>query len=367
MRRSVKRAPKEVDRRLRLKTRGVSGALQNSGMPGHRSKGMGHPKGMSRPTGMARRGMSRPKGMARSMGMNGSKRFGRSMGMGGSKGLGRSMGMGRSKGLGRSMGMGGSMGAGHSMGIGRSKGLGRSMGMGRSKGLGRSMGMGRSKGLGRSMGMGGSMGTKGRGAMAGKLAGSQLKSRARTGMSRARTGASRVQTGMHRSQTGMHQAHTGATKAIAWMIPASIAARRVASHRMTAARGWTAPRIERAAVYFNGSMAPKIGSALSDTAAWIEPDKHRHRTRNTLLGGLAVCLAGAAVAVVVTRRRHQMEHLLEPEESLEAERYRQEQTLSGSYRPGSGQSPSSYGGGSVSGYGSGSVSGTRGVGGITPE
>ena len=336
MRRSVKRAPKEVDRRLRLKTRGVSGALQHSGMPGHHSKGMGHPKGMNRPMGMARRGMSRPKGMARSMGMNGSKRFGRSMNMGGSKGLGRSMGMGGSKGLGRSMGMGGSLGAGHSMGMGHSKGLGRSMGMGR---------MGRSKG---------------RGAMAGKLAKSQLKSRARTGMSRARTGASRVQTGMHRSQTGMHQAHTGATKAIAWMIPASIAARRMASHRMTAARGWTAPQIERAAVYFNGSMAPKIGSALSDTAAWIEPDKHRHRTRNTLLGGIAVCLAGAAVAMMASRRRHQMEHLLEPEESLETERYRQEQAYSGSYGPGStGQSPSSYGGGSVSG--------TRGAGGIAPE
>ncbi|WP_157963535.1 hypothetical protein [Actinocorallia populi] len=202
------------------------------------------------------------------------------------------------------------------------------------------------------------MGRKPRAAVTGALAKSQLKSRARTGVSRARTGASQVQTKMHRTHTGMNQAQTGATKAVAWMIPASIAARRMASHRMTAARGWTAPRIERAAVYFNGSMAPKIGSALSGTAAWIEPAKRRRNTRNTMLGTLAACAAGATVAMMMTRRRHQMEHLLEPEESLESERHRQEQTLSGSYSPSAGQNAS---------YGGGSVSGTRGVGGIAPE
>jgi len=164
------------------------------------------------------------------------------------------------------------------------------------------------------------------------LSKARIKSQARTGMSRAHTGAARVQTGMHRTQTG-------AVQAIGWMVPASIAARRIASRQMTNARGWTAPRVERAAVYFNGSMAPKIGSALSGTAAWIEPPKRHRATRNTMVGTLAACLAGATVAMMMTRRRHQMQHLLEPEESLESERHSREQTLTGSYSP-TGQSPS---------------------------
>lgn len=197
-------------------------------------------------------------------------------------------------------------------------------------------------------------GLKGRGALAKGLAGSRLKSRARTGISRTRTGALRARTGMSRAGTGAHQAQTGVTQAIGWIVPASITARRVASHRVTAARGWTAPRIERAAVYFNGSMAPRIGSALSGTAAWIEPPKRHRATRNTMMGTLAACVACAAVATMMTRRRHQMEHLLEPEESLESERHRREQTLSGSYSPTGGQNPSSASGG------------VRGTGGISP-
>jgi len=166
------------------------------------------------------------------------------------------------------------------------------------------------------------------------LSKARIRSRTRTGMSRAHTGAARVQTGMHRTQTG-------AAQAIGWMIPASIAARRIASHRMRAARGWTAPQLERAAVYFNGSMAPKIGSALSGTASWIEPPKRHRATRNTMVGTLAACVAGATVAVMMTRRRHQMQHLLEPEEGLESERRHREQALSGSYSP-TGQN-TSYG------------------------
>ncbi len=158
------------------------------------------------------------------------------------------------------------------------------------------------------------------------LSKARIKPRTRTGMSRAHNGAARVQTGMHRTRTG-------AVQAIGWMVPASIAARRIASRRMTTARGWTAPRVERAAVYFNGSMAPRIGSALSGTAAWIEPPKRHRATRNTMLGTLAACLAGATVAVMMTRRRHQMQHLLEPEEGLESERRNREQALSGSYSP----------------------------------
>ncbi|MEO3786288.1 hypothetical protein ABGB12_23420 [Actinocorallia sp. B10E7] len=201
------------------------------------------------------------------------------------------------------------------------------------------------------------MGVRSRGSVARSLAKSQVRSRARTGAARTKAGTSRLRTGMYRTQADVNQAQTTATQVIGWMIPASIAARRIAAHRVTAARGWTAPRIERAAVYFNGSMAPKIGSALSGTAAWIEPSSRRRNTRNTMMGTLAACVAGATVAVMMTRRRHQMQHLLEPEESLESERYRREQTLSGSYSP---TAPgSAYG---ETGRGS-TPGGTRGAGG----
>lgn len=195
----------------------------------------------------------------------------------------------------------------------------------------------------------------GRGTMARSLAKSQMKSRARTGMAR-------TETGVDRARTGMYQAQTGASKALAWMIPASIAARRIAADRMMAARSWTAPQFERAAVYFNGSMAPRIGSALSDTAAWIEPARRHRNTRNTVMGTALVLLAGAAMATMAARRRQQMRHLLQPEEGLEAESYG-EQAVSGAYSPVGSGYDASYG---DIGRGSGTGS-NRGIGSLGPE
>jgi uncharacterized membrane protein YgcG len=185
---------------------------------------------------------------------------------------------------------------------------------------------------------------KGRGSMLVPPSTIRMAPRARTGISRTGVGSA---LGMSRART-RHNRLEG-IRAIGWIVPASIAARRIASSRMLAARGWTAPRLHRAAVHFNGSIAPKIGSALNGTASWIEPPRRRRASRSTMMGVLAACLMGAAASMMMTRRRHEMEHLLEPVDSLEAERYRREQTLSGSYSPSDGARSSSYGGQSSGG------------------
>ncbi len=216
---------------------------------------------------------------------------------------------------------------------------------------------------------------KSRGSIARYLVGSQVKSRARTGMSRAHTGMSRARVGMartrtgmargrvgaDRARTGMYRAQTRATGMMGRMIPVSTSARRMAADRMMSARDWTAPRLDQAADYFNDSMAPRIGSALSGTAAWMRPPRRRSGGRTLLMGALAACVAGAAMATMLNRRRHhQMQHLLQPEEGLEYE-HRREQRATGSY------SPSGY----DSSYGEvGRGSGTghhRGIGGVAPE
>jgi hypothetical protein len=77
-------------------------------------------------------------------------------------------------------------------------------------------------------------------------------------------------------------------------------ARDYAFERMMDARGWGAPRLERAAGYVEYDLAPKVGSFLTDTAHRIEPPKQANRSRNAalvMLGAVAALgLAGAAAA-----------------------------------------------------------------------
>lgn len=74
------------------------------------------------------------------------------------------------------------------------------------------------------------------------------------------------------------------------------------------ARGWVAPRLESAADYTTGTVAPKVSSVLRDTARQISPQDSRKMgfrpaLRWSLLGTAAFAAVSAAALLVRQRYR----------------------------------------------------------------
>ena len=94
-------------------------------------------------------------------------------------------------------------------------------------------------------------------------------------------------------------------------------AREMAATRMLKTRGWTAPRLESAAEYFESHLAPRISAYLTDVARRIEPPRPSHRLRNIAIGALgAFALMGIAGALFT--RWYVMQDMGEVDEFLEA-------------------------------------------------
>lgn len=80
------------------------------------------------------------------------------------------------------------------------------------------------------------------------------------------------------------------------------------------ARVWAAPRIEATGVAVQEQLAPRISSALTQTARRVQPTVIRPRRRWPLLvGGIALIAAGGAAAAVL-RRQRQSSMIAEPSE-----------------------------------------------------
>ncbi|KAB2344733.1 hypothetical protein [Actinomadura rudentiformis] len=96
--------------------------------------------------------------------------------------------------------------------------------------------------------------------------------------------------------------------------PAAQRTRDVAADRIMGARGWSAPRIENAARYVEGGLAPRVSSFLSDVADRVEPPKPSHRGRNITMMMLAA-VAAVGIAGAVMTKRNSMQSLMEDDMS----------------------------------------------------
>ena len=75
-----------------------------------------------------------------------------------------------------------------------------------------------------------------------------------------------------------------------------------AQERVMLVRGWSAPRLRRAARYVESGLAPRVSTFLSDVAGRVEPPRRSGPGRGTLMAMMgAVAVVGAA-GVVATRR-----------------------------------------------------------------
>ncbi len=99
----------------------------------------------------------------------------------------------------------------------------------------------------------------------------------------------------------------GASSAAAWAAP-----------RVSGARAWTAPRIERSGLAIKDTIAPKIYEVLAATARRVDVTapsvdvitlrtdviSPRRRWAKVVAGTAMLAAAGAAVAIVLRRRKH---------------------------------------------------------------
>jgi hypothetical protein len=93
--------------------------------------------------------------------------------------------------------------------------------------------------------------------------------------------------------------------------------RKMAATLMHEARGWTAPRLESAAGYFESHVAPRISAYLTDVARRIEPPRPSHRVRNIAIGALGACLL-VGIAGALATRWYVMQDVDEVDEFLES-------------------------------------------------
>ncbi|MFA1549626.1 hypothetical protein [Actinomadura chokoriensis] len=86
---------------------------------------------------------------------------------------------------------------------------------------------------------------------------------------------------------------------------ASNAAERIApaaEERLMLVRGWSAPRLRRAARYVESGIAPRVSTFLSDVAGRVEPPKRGGPGRGALMAMMGVVTAVGVAGVVATRR-----------------------------------------------------------------
>jgi hypothetical protein len=104
---------------------------------------------------------------------------------------------------------------------------------------------------------------------------------------------------LHRAQ---EVAQAGTARAAERIGPAAKQAREVAADRMTDARGWTAPRLRRAARYVEADLGPKVGSAMRTTAHKVEPARPRNWRR--IFAAVLLTVGGLVGALgAIARRR----------------------------------------------------------------
>ncbi|RFS87004.1 hypothetical protein D0T12_01745 [Actinomadura spongiicola] len=76
----------------------------------------------------------------------------------------------------------------------------------------------------------------------------------------------------------------------------------VAGERVMIVRGWSAPRLQRAARYVETGLAPRVSSFLSDVAHRVEPPKPAKPGRGGLMTMMGVVAAVGVAGAVATRR-----------------------------------------------------------------
>jgi hypothetical protein len=76
--------------------------------------------------------------------------------------------------------------------------------------------------------------------------------------------------------------------------------------QVTSARRWAAPRLEGAAEYTTGTVAPKVSSALRSAARQVSPVEPKSKKRSALTWSLlgAAAAAGLGAAAVLVRYRY---------------------------------------------------------------
>jgi hypothetical protein len=97
-------------------------------------------------------------------------------------------------------------------------------------------------------------------------------------------------------------AQTGTARAAERISPAAQRAREVAALRISDARAWTAPRLERTAHYVENDLGPKMGSVLHTTAHKVRPAKARSKRRIFALVLLAVGGVASTLGALARRR-----------------------------------------------------------------
>ena len=89
----------------------------------------------------------------------------------------------------------------------------------------------------------------------------------------------RVKQTYQRLYRAQETAQAGAARAAERIGPAAQQARDVAANRITDAREWTAPRLERTAHYVENDLGPRVGSLIHTTAHKVKPARSRNKRR----------------------------------------------------------------------------------------
>ena len=130
--------------------------------------------------------------------------------------------------------------------------------------------------------------------------GAQVADRARIGADRARAGADLAKARARQTaadiaplaKTAGEAVRQGADDVVAWAGP-----------QVRKTRSWAAPQLERTGVLVQEKLAPQVSDALTKAARALEPEKAPRRRGLRRLLALGLAAAGAAVAVMVIRKK----------------------------------------------------------------
>ncbi|MFD0899499.1 hypothetical protein [Actinomadura sediminis] len=75
-----------------------------------------------------------------------------------------------------------------------------------------------------------------------------------------------------------------------------------ANERVMTARGWSAPRLRRAARYVETGLAPRVSTFMNDMAHRVEPPRRNRPSTVMVMAMTGAALAAGAAGVVMTRR-----------------------------------------------------------------
>ncbi|MFC6883590.1 hypothetical protein [Actinomadura yumaensis] len=128
--------------------------------------------------------------------------------------------------------------------------------------------------------------------------------------------ASRIERVQEATRHGADMCRQGAATASERITPAAQHTREVAAERLTAARGWSAPRLHTAARYVEADLGPRVSTMLDGAADRVEPaGRGRRRGRKAAFFMVAAVAAIGAAGVLFTRRKAAQEMADPPEQS----------------------------------------------------